>query len=82
MGVFVSYNSADKFVAREIAMFLASEGIDVWFDEWRVSPGDSIIREIQKGLESCLAFVLVLSKNGQNRIGLEKKSSQRWQEPY
>lgn len=63
MGVFVSYNSADKFVAREIAMFLAAEGIDVWFDEWRVSPGDSIIREIQKGLESCSAFVLVWSKN-------------------
>jgi len=61
--VFISYNTADKSVAKEIAMFLVSEGINVWFDEWKISPGDSIVEEIQKGLENCSAFILIWSKN-------------------
>jgi len=34
--VFVSYNKGDKDVAREIALFLTSENINVWFDEWEL----------------------------------------------
>ncbi len=63
LGVFISYNQADRAVAREIAMFLVAENINVWFDEWKISPGDSIIEEIQEGLSNCSVFIVVWSKN-------------------
>ncbi|MHA1368997.1 MAG: TIR domain-containing protein [Promethearchaeota archaeon] len=61
--VFISYNKADKDVAREIALFLTSENIDVWFDEWEVSAGDPIIEQITKGLHNCTHFIVLWSKN-------------------
>jgi hypothetical protein len=60
---FISHNKADKEVAREIALFLIAEGINVWFDEWVISPGDSIIQEINTGLHSCTHFIILWSKN-------------------
>lgn len=61
--VFISHNKADKDVAREIALFLASENISVWFDEWEVSAGDSIVEQINRGLHDCTHFVILWSKN-------------------
>lgn len=60
---FISYNKADKDVAREVALFLTSENINVWFDEWEVSAGDSIIEQIDKGLSDCTHFIIIWSKN-------------------
>ncbi len=61
--VFISHNKADKSVAAEIALFLAAENIGVWFDEWQISAGDSIVEEINKGLKSCSHFIILWSKN-------------------
>lgn len=61
--VFISHNKADKDVAREIALFLAAENINVWFDEWEIAAGDSIIQEIESGLRGCTHFIIVWSKN-------------------
>lgn len=40
--VFISHNSKDKETAREIGLFLTSEDVNVWFDEWEISYGASI----------------------------------------
>lgn len=61
--VFVSHNKKDRDVARQIAVFLAAEGIKTWFDEWKISAGDSIIDEIEVGLNKCTHFLIVWSKN-------------------
>lgn len=61
--VFISHNKADKDVAREIALFLTAENINVWFDEWEISAGDSIIQEINTGLRGCTHFIILWSKN-------------------
>jgi hypothetical protein len=63
MLVFLSYNTKDKNVAGEIALFLAAENINVWFDEWNISAGDSIVEQINKGLRGCTHFLIVWSKN-------------------
>ena len=60
--VFVSHNKKDRDIAQQIAVFLTSERIRVWFDEWEVSAGDSIINEIQNGLDSCTHFIIIWSK--------------------
>jgi hypothetical protein len=61
--VFISHNKLDRDVAREIALFLTAENINVWFDEWEIAAGDSIIEEISGGLRGCTHFIIVWSKN-------------------
>lgn len=61
--VFIIHNKADKDVAREIALFLVAENINVWFDEWEISAGDSIIEQISTGLHGCTHFIILWSKN-------------------
>jgi hypothetical protein len=63
MLVFISYNKKDKEVSREIALFLVAENINVWFDEWEISAGDSIIEQINSGLFGCTHFLIVWSNN-------------------
>lgn len=61
MLVFLSHNKADMATARLLASALAEAGVDVWFDEWSLKPGDSITGGISEGLTKCDAFVLIWS---------------------
>ena len=69
MKVFVSHSRSHKKTAQSIAEFLVSQGLDVWFDDWEVQPGDNYARVIGEGLESCDAMVILVSP----------ESSQSWQ---
>lgn len=60
---FVSHNKADKEPAREIAIFLGAEDINIWFDEWEISAGDSIVEQINSGLRGCTHFLILWSTN-------------------
>lgn len=71
--VFISHNKADKDMAREIALFLASENINVWFDEWEVSAGDSIVEQINRGLRDCTNFIIIWSKNASTSNWVRKE---------
>jgi hypothetical protein len=62
-GVFLSHNSKDKPIAREIGLFLAAEGESVWFDEWRIPAGRSISASISDALAACSHLLLLWSKN-------------------
>jgi hypothetical protein len=61
--VFLSYNSADKDFVRKLAATLTVAGARVWFEEWTIRPGDSIVSEIDKGLAAFDLFALVWSIN-------------------
>ncbi len=61
--VFISYNSADKDVARDLGLFLIAEDVGVWFDEWEIAAGDSIVDQINAGLKGCTHFLILWSKN-------------------
>jgi hypothetical protein len=63
MNVFISHNKADKEIARLLAVALVEQGESVWFDEWQVRPGDSIIGGIEAGLSSSDVFLLVWSSS-------------------
>jgi len=62
--VFICYSSGDREIASEIATFLAAENINVWFDEWKVSLGDSLTNAVQAGL-MCTHFIVLISKNSE-----------------
>jgi hypothetical protein len=61
MRCFVSYNKADKEVARSIGAHLSLSGIEVWFDEWEIQAGDSIPGKLNEGLTAFEAFILLWS---------------------
>lgn len=62
MDVFISHASEDKRdVARPLAVALTQRGFKVWFDEYTLKLGDSLRREIDRGLGACRYGVVVLS---------------------
>ena len=62
MKIFISHNKADKVTARLLAIALVEQGVDVWFDEWEIQPGDSITGGIEAGISNADVFILVWSK--------------------
>ena len=62
-GVFLSHATEDNDrFARGFAKRLQDAGMDVWFDEWEILPGDSLVDKVfEEGLKSADAMVIVLS---------------------
>ena len=61
--VFISHSAKDKADARAVAERLKNHGLRVWFDEWEIRPGDSILAKIEDGLERSRVLVLCMSAN-------------------
>ena len=64
--IFLSHNSEDKDWARMLASSLKLTGVNVWFDEWTIRPGDSMQTAVSDGLSGFDIFVLVWSKAAAN----------------
>ncbi len=59
---FISYSNADRSTAQKLAQHLTSNGIDTWFDNWEIKPGDSLVQKIfEEGLKNCRLFLILLS---------------------
>lgn len=58
---FISYNGANKDVARLVAMAFASMGHSVFFDEWTIDFGAPLTPRILSGLAATDTFVLLWS---------------------
>jgi WD40 repeat protein len=61
--VFLSHSSKDKNVVRELAERLKQDGLNVWFDEWILKPGDNIPAKIDDGLEHSRVLLFFMSAN-------------------
>ena len=61
--VFICHASEDKGFVRPLARALKARAFEVWYDEYVLEVGDSLRREIDKGLESCRFGVVILSPN-------------------
>lgn len=67
MNVFLSYTSDDTELARTIAEALTAAGIDTWWSEWSTVAGDSLRQKIDKGLEDCTHFLVLLTPQSINK---------------
>jgi WD40 repeat protein/GTPase SAR1 family protein len=74
--VFLSHNRQDKPRVRKIAERLRAAGLQVWFDEWVIKPGDDIYLAIEYGLEAARVQVLCLSPAalGSDWVKLERST--------
>jgi adenylate cyclase len=62
--IFLSHNQHDReFVELRIREPLASRGVETWYAEQDIIPGDDYIRKIQDGLLTCDWMLVVLTKN-------------------
>lgn len=73
--VFISHNKADKPAARELAIYLTADNVGVWFDEWDIKPGDSIVSEVDAGLRSCSHVLLLWSEHASRSKWVEREAS-------
>ena len=62
--------------SRHLAVALVEQGVGVWFDEWEIRPGDSIVGGIEAGLSDAEVFVLVWSSHARdsNWVGTELRA--------
>lgn len=58
---FLSHSKKEKPFVEELAKYLRSNGVDVFFDKWDILGGDSIPGELEEGLSNCNLFLYVLS---------------------
>lgn len=61
--VFISYAQSDSELARRAASTLAESGLDVWWKENNVFPGDNWAAEYAKALENSQAMIVLLSSD-------------------
>jgi TIR domain len=62
--VFLSHSKKDKTFIEKVANNLRNCGIDVWYDEWEIPPGESIRKKIfDEGITSCDMFFIYLTEN-------------------
>lgn len=65
--VFISYSHSDKEWVRKFAETIVTSGIDVWFDEFNIKPGEPLVESLEKGLRESDAVVLVLNAENMRR---------------
>jgi hypothetical protein len=61
--VFISYNHNDRYFVERLANDLKSSGIAVWWAEWEIKVGESIIRKVSEGIEESAYLMVALSPN-------------------
>jgi hypothetical protein len=63
--LFISHASEDKeeFVDGLAQALKADPKLDVWYDAWSLLVGQSLLRQISKGLQLCQYGIVVLSKH-------------------
>lgn len=61
--LFLCHSSKDKPFVLKLANTLKDNGFVVWYDEWEMLPGDSLITKIQDGIMNSSWFGVVLSKS-------------------
>ena len=60
---FLSYSHEDRQIASQIARDLAERGRNIFFDEWTIRVGDSLIERINYGLQNSTYLLVLISKN-------------------
>lgn len=71
--VYLAYASEDKAMVRPIAEYLMAHGVEVWFDEWEIEPGDSLRQKMEDGLGAMTHFVVVLTETSTTKPWVAKE---------
>ena len=62
--VFLSHNSKDKPVVRQVAEALRARGLKVWMDETDLIPGRRWIPALEEAIQKTVTFAVCIGENG------------------
>jgi hypothetical protein len=62
--VFISHRGDDLEEAEQLAEEIEDAGHQVWLDEWNINVGDSLVEEMNEGLEGAAYLVMCYSSSG------------------
>ncbi|HVE70114.1 MAG TPA: toll/interleukin-1 receptor domain-containing protein [Thermoanaerobaculia bacterium] len=68
--VFISYSHNDAVWAKSFAEALSKRGVDVWFDQFRVQPGESLRDALEDGLRSSDIVVTLIDSTSPSQPNL------------
>jgi hypothetical protein len=71
--VFISYARVDVDSARRLFNDLRESGVNVWFDEESLLPGQKWRPAIEEAIRSCRFFLALLSNNSLDKVGYVQK---------
>lgn len=71
--IFISYSSKDSLFVNEILSVLRALGCNYWRAPEMIPAGSNYAREIPRVIESCDIVLLIVSKNSQESIWVEKE---------
>ena len=74
-GVFISYSSKDRPFAQQLASDLKAQGLRVWYDQWELKVGDSLIAKISAGIRAQDYLLVVLSRSSVSSEWVHKELS-------
>ncbi len=66
--IFLSYASQDRETVRNMKESLEKAGLDVWFDQGELLPGDVWDQEIQRNIRRCAVFIPFISHQTRQRL--------------
>jgi hypothetical protein len=62
--VFISHRLSDTEAAERLANEVRDAGHQVWFDQWEIGLGDSIVEKMNEGLMEAAYLILCYSSSG------------------
>jgi hypothetical protein len=71
--IFLSYTHEDIGMAKRIYPDLKRYGLDIWFDNESLLPGQDWDNEIEKAIETSKYFLILLSSKGMSKRGYVHK---------
>ncbi len=73
--VFICHASEDKPAARALALEMKKLGAEVWFDEWEIKVGESIVQKINDALGTVSHLVVLLSHTSVDKPWVRREMS-------
>ncbi len=70
--IFISYSHKDTAYVEKLEKKLISEGFDLWVDH-RIDYGSRWTKEIEKAIDACDAYIIVMSKNSAESQWVERE---------
>ena len=67
---FISYSHQDRDWAEAFAQSLKESGAEVWFDQWKIPPGQAWPSALEKGLRDSDVLAVVVNPTGPFRPDL------------
>lgn len=64
--IFLSHSRKDKEFVEKVAGRLTNDEYSVWYDDWEIKIGDSIVQKINDGISRSDFLIVILSKNSVN----------------